>query len=747
MPRRKPIGEKPATRSSRTKLLDDPDQRERELNAQLKSMSLYASQTSGDGNCLFRALSDQFYGHPEHHARLRQEICEYLAASPDRFAGFVDIEKSFDEYVKTMRQNGTYGGHLELSAFASLKKKEIKIVQPGLVYVVSGDDDSSERIAERQALERVRQRIQDSIPPGSEGPPPKNRELRRKKRAQSSRLGSLEAGSSRATTEEPMNVTSSDPKLVAGSHDASSSALTGEAEAEAYGPLYIAYHNWEHYSSVRNVSGPHSGLPRIIERNVSLAAQPTSSSPKGKARQSIGEESEVTKPTEHEELILRSVPGHTLSEVRFLLKQHGNLWESVVEVLIAQDAATDSGQAKHPAIGSSPPGAMTRSRAPSHTYGSTSSPRPHHQLQHSSMSNGTIPHSPSSQSQYPLAVPEHLRGARNAWRGASPSASSSGGDANSASGHAGGSTPASREDALASGIRHGDPGDIPETFGPAAEERTNHRQSKGSFAIGVKRAASKDLMPPDGDGRSPKRRSSSREREREERLVDGALASRFDAAASTLGDAESPHPRPNAGGQTPESAYSGSGSGSGSTRFQVPSTSVSTPAADSISAHDSPITDDLADADASQSTAVPLDLDDEDLASYYSSRRRILSPPLTSDAIANLRSEAPSMSPKEKREWELKRKRDRQRERRAAARSSKGSKGSKPNGKIAAIEDKRVTKIKGKGGSGSEYAASSKASSSRSAVAARQRRDQRIREEDDVRETNDGPKGFVELKI
>lgn len=81
-------------------------------------MSLYASQTSGDGNCLFRALSDQFYGRPDHHARLRQEICDYLAASPDRYAGFVDIEKPFDEYVGTMRQNGESFDSQCLSLFA-----------------------------------------------------------------------------------------------------------------------------------------------------------------------------------------------------------------------------------------------------------------------------------------------------------------------------------------------------------------------------------------------------------------------------------------------------------------------------------------------------------------------------------------------------------------------------------------------------------------------------------------------------
>jgi OTU domain-containing protein 3 len=31
---------------------------------------------------------------------------------------------------------GTYGGHVELSAFAHLMKRNVKVIQPGLVYVI-----------------------------------------------------------------------------------------------------------------------------------------------------------------------------------------------------------------------------------------------------------------------------------------------------------------------------------------------------------------------------------------------------------------------------------------------------------------------------------------------------------------------------------------------------------------------------------------------------------------------------------
>ncbi|CCO35918.1 OTU domain-containing protein 3 [Rhizoctonia solani AG-1 IB] len=101
-------------------------------------MGLYAAPTLGDGNCLFRALSDQIYGTPNEHLALRKEICAFMAAHKERFEAFVDDDRSWDQHISSMRNNGTYGGHLELTAFAQLKVVNVKVVQPGLVYVIEG---------------------------------------------------------------------------------------------------------------------------------------------------------------------------------------------------------------------------------------------------------------------------------------------------------------------------------------------------------------------------------------------------------------------------------------------------------------------------------------------------------------------------------------------------------------------------------------------------------------------------------
>lgn len=279
----------------------------------------------GDGNCLFRALSDQLYGYPHQHSILREQVCDYLATKADRYAAFIDVEKPFEEYVRVMRQSGTYGGHLELSAFAQYQQKEIKIVQPGLVYIVSGDDESPQATKEREKREKERQLAQSKTIPGSEGPPPSERELRRLRREK--KVKGLE-------DEEKVGESS---KMALHNDTADDASLKGNrqerAAVEAFGPLYIAYHNWEHYSSIRNIEGPHTGLPRIRELHSYTSTEQNSAT-------AVGKEAEKAELTEDEALVLRSVKGYSLEQVRFYIKRHGG-WEEALEAILAQNAVDD----------------------------------------------------------------------------------------------------------------------------------------------------------------------------------------------------------------------------------------------------------------------------------------------------------------------------------------------------------------------------------------------------------------------
>jgi OTU domain-containing protein 3 len=85
------------------------DTNNQKLNATLKSLGLYAADTVGDGNCLFRALSDQYYGSPSKHLELRAEICDFIAENKDEYAPFIENEKGIDHHLANMRQTG--GSH------------------------------------------------------------------------------------------------------------------------------------------------------------------------------------------------------------------------------------------------------------------------------------------------------------------------------------------------------------------------------------------------------------------------------------------------------------------------------------------------------------------------------------------------------------------------------------------------------------------------------------------------------------
>lgn len=136
-------------------MLSDPGESSTQLTNQLRALGLYPASTLGDGNCLFRALSDQLYGSPSKHAQLRQDICNYIVKHKSRYEPFVEDERGLDAHIRCMKENGTYGGHMELSAFAHMVKRDVKVVQPGLVYVIEWGAglDEEERQKAMQQLE------------------------------------------------------------------------------------------------------------------------------------------------------------------------------------------------------------------------------------------------------------------------------------------------------------------------------------------------------------------------------------------------------------------------------------------------------------------------------------------------------------------------------------------------------------------------------------------------------------------
>lgn len=95
----------------------------------------------------------------------------------------------------------------------------------------------------------------------------------------------------------------------------------GEEEEEEEEPrqvLHIAYHDWEHYSSVRNVEGPFTGPPEIKEERVQKEEQDDE-----------GKEEEVL--DSKEKVILNACPDVSIYMIRRMLKKYKGDTDKVID--------------------------------------------------------------------------------------------------------------------------------------------------------------------------------------------------------------------------------------------------------------------------------------------------------------------------------------------------------------------------------------------------------------------------------
>ncbi|XP_074308850.1 OVARIAN TUMOR DOMAIN-containing deubiquitinating enzyme 12-like isoform X2 [Silene latifolia] len=96
--------------------LDDATSDHQRLLDRLQLYDLTELKVQGDGNCQFRALSDQFYRTPEHHKFVRQQVVSQLKAQPEFYEGYVPME--YGEYLEKMSRSTEWGDHVTLQAAA-----------------------------------------------------------------------------------------------------------------------------------------------------------------------------------------------------------------------------------------------------------------------------------------------------------------------------------------------------------------------------------------------------------------------------------------------------------------------------------------------------------------------------------------------------------------------------------------------------------------------------------------------------
>ena len=113
--------------------------------------SFSINEMAADGNCLFRSLSDQLFGdYGNRHDVIRQNVCSFLEDNEEEFAVFLLLDEhdedvaDFDTYVGRMKEDGEWGGNVELVAAARFYRRTITVYSPtGAFSIESGHDEES----------------------------------------------------------------------------------------------------------------------------------------------------------------------------------------------------------------------------------------------------------------------------------------------------------------------------------------------------------------------------------------------------------------------------------------------------------------------------------------------------------------------------------------------------------------------------------------------------------------------------
>jgi len=78
---------------------------------------------------VFSAVADQLDGDEDQHSKYRQMVLDYIEKHRDDFEPFMEDEVPFEDYCKTMREETTWAGHVELQATSLVTRTNICIHQ------------------------------------------------------------------------------------------------------------------------------------------------------------------------------------------------------------------------------------------------------------------------------------------------------------------------------------------------------------------------------------------------------------------------------------------------------------------------------------------------------------------------------------------------------------------------------------------------------------------------------------------
>ncbi|KAH7395113.1 hypothetical protein DE146DRAFT_678894 [Phaeosphaeria sp. MPI-PUGE-AT-0046c] len=177
----------------------------------LAANNLYAGEIRGDGNCLFNALSDQLYGHQDMHEVLRTTTIEHMRDNADFYRQYMA--------VNNVRRN---------------PKRKTTAAMPARI--------DTTYFTEEQLQHQFEEHVEKMGQPGEWA-------------------DNMEVSAFASALNVHVRLWQADYTYLFSPR--THYAPSDDSTVDDRQTLHIAYHNWEHYASVRKIAGPHTGLPDV----------------------------------------------------------------------------------------------------------------------------------------------------------------------------------------------------------------------------------------------------------------------------------------------------------------------------------------------------------------------------------------------------------------------------------------------------------------------------------------------------
>ena len=98
------------------------------LRKRLERLNLTLDAMKGDGNCQFRAISHSLFGSEDFYEMVRKRSVAYLAEFRGDYENFLEDPNAFDDYLRNMSMDKTWGDEITLCCAANAFECLINVV-------------------------------------------------------------------------------------------------------------------------------------------------------------------------------------------------------------------------------------------------------------------------------------------------------------------------------------------------------------------------------------------------------------------------------------------------------------------------------------------------------------------------------------------------------------------------------------------------------------------------------------------